>query len=95
VDFGELFEEEVVVGHGVENAWRSEDDAVGRAKDGNENGERDEFAGPGPKHARGGSGGDGVTCGGGCGAERDEIGDVGDEIERDEDERAQKKRARK
>ena len=84
MNFGEFFEKKIVVGHGVKHARRGEDDAVGGAEDGDEDSERDEFAGPWAEYAGSGSGGDGVACSGGRGTECDEVGDIGDEIEGDE-----------
>ena len=46
MNFGEFLEEEVVIGHGVENAGRGEQNAIGGAEGGNQDRERNDFAGP-------------------------------------------------
>jgi len=95
VDFGELFEKEIVVGHGVEDARRGEDDAVGGAEGGDEDRGGDDFAGPGSEHNGNGSGSNGVTGGGSRRAERDKIGADGEDVKGDKDQRPQEKGARK
>jgi hypothetical protein len=77
MDFSEFFEEEIVVGHGVENARRGEQDAIGGAESGNQNGESDDFASPGAEDLTNGGGGDGVAGGHARGAKREKIGDDG------------------
>ena len=94
VDFGERFEKEIVFRHGVENARGGEDDAIGGAERGDEDGECHEFAGPGTYDGGDGGGGDGVTGRGADGTKSDEIGDDGEQIESCENEGAQEKSAR-
>src|SRR5712664_2757244 len=61
VNFGEFLEEKIVVGHGVENAGRGEQDAIGGAEGGNQDSERNDFAGPWAEDLADGAGGDGVA----------------------------------
>src|SRR6516162_4825951 len=81
VDVGELFEKEIIVGHGEEDARRGEHDAVRGAERGDEDGGGNEFAGPRAENAGSGSSGDGVAGGGGTGAESDKVSDYSKEIE--------------
>jgi hypothetical protein len=46
MNLGELLEEEIIVGHGIEDARGREQDAIRGTKGGNQNGERNDFAGP-------------------------------------------------
>src|SRR6266700_5562578 len=94
MNFGKLLEKEIIVGHGVKDAWRGEQDAVGGAKGGNQNGERNEFAGPGAKDLADGSGGDGVTGGHAQGTEGGKVSDDSEEIETGKNQRARKKGTR-
>ena len=91
MNFGEFFEEEIVVGHGVEDAGSGEQNAVSGAEGGNEDGERNDFAGPGAEDLCDGGGGDGVAGGHAGGAEGEEVGDDGEKIEADKNQRAGEK----
>src|SRR3984893_5386260 len=94
MDFGQFLEEEMVARHSVENARGSEDDAVGGAEGGDEDGESDRASGPRSQDGRCGRGGDGFARGGGRGAERIEISDDGDEVETCERKGTEQERAR-
>src|SRR6267142_2283485 len=91
VNFGEFLEEKIVIGHGVENAGRGEQDAIGGAEGGNQDRERNDFAGPRTKDLPDGSGGDSVARGHASGAEGEQVRDDGEKIETDKNQRAGKK----
>src|SRR6266436_6156044 len=69
VNFGEFLEEKIVIGHGVENARRGEQNAIGGAEGGNQDRERNDFLGPWAEDLADGVGGDRVTGGHARGAE--------------------------
>src|SRR5437660_128861 len=85
MNLGEFFEKKIVVGHGVKNAWRGEQNTVRGAKGGNQNGERDNFARPGAKDLADSSGGDGVAGGHAQGTESEKVSDDSEEIETGKD----------
>src|SRR5882724_6633893 len=91
VNFREFLEGKVVIGHGVENAGRGEQDAVGGTEGGNQDGERNDFLGPWAEDLADGVGGDRVTGGHARGAEGEEVGDDGQKIQTDKNQRAGKK----
>src|SRR5216684_3851050 len=94
MNFGEFFEKEIVIGHRVEDPRRGENYTVRRTKGRDENGERDEFPGPRTEDSGDGGGSDGVAGSGDGWAEGKKISQDGDEIESNEDQRSEKKRAR-
>src|SRR5882724_7863047 len=87
VNFGEFLEEKIVIGHGVENARRGEQDAIGGAEGGNQDGEGNDFAGPGAEDLANGGGGDGVTGSHARRAEGEEVRDDGEKIQTHKNER--------
>src|SRR6202048_462960 len=93
MDLSQLFEEEIVVGHGVEDAGGGEDDAVGGAEGGDKDGAGYGASGPRAEDRGCCGGGDGFAVGGSCGAEGVEIGDYRDEIQTRERERAEQEGA--
>jgi len=68
MNLSKLLEEEVIVGHGVENARSRENDAVGRAKGGDEDGERDDDLRVTAEDYGDRCSGDGIAGGGASGA---------------------------
>src|SRR5258708_19576709 len=70
----EIFEQEIVIGHGVKDTRRCKDNAVRGAECGDQDGKRDKFAGPGTEDLANGSGGDG-SAGGGPRAAQTRAGD--------------------
>src|SRR6266404_5116147 len=69
VNLGEFLEKEIVIGHGVENARRGEQNAIGGAEGGNQDRERNDFLGTWAEGLADGVGGDRVTGGHARGAE--------------------------
>src|SRR5450631_15992 len=95
MNFRQFFEEQIVDGHRVEHARRGEDHGVRRAKGGDQNRKRDDFTGPWTQHRGGGGCGDGIALVRGHWTERNQVSDVGHQIETHKNERAEKKRAGK
>src|ERR1700730_93774 len=93
MDSSQLFEEEIVVGHGVEDAGGGEDDAVGGAEGGDKDGAGYGASGPRAEDRGSCGGSDGFAVGGSCGAEGVEVGDDGDEVESGEGQRAEQEGA--
>src|SRR6266849_2680327 len=91
VNFGEFLEEKIVIGHGVEDAGRGEQDAIGGAERRNQDRECNDFAGPGAKDMADGGSGDGVAGGHAGGADGEQVRHDGEKIETDKNQRAGKK----
>src|SRR5262249_12295390 len=81
VNFGKLFEKKIVVGHGIENAGRGEHYAIRRTECGNQDSERDDFAGPRAKHHANSGRRDGIAGGRRDRSQRNEIGAYGRNIQ--------------
>src|SRR6266850_1087095 len=95
VNFGEFLEEKIVIGHGVEDARRGEQNAIGGTEGGNQDGERNDFAGPWAEDLADGGGGDRVTGSHARGAEGEQVRDDGEKIEADKNQRAGEERTGK
>jgi len=81
VNFREFLEEKVVIGHGVENAGRGEQDAVGGAEGGNQDRERNDLAAHGPRTWPTAVAANRVAGGHARGAEGEEVRDDGQKIQ--------------
>src|SRR5271155_1390960 len=92
--FGESLEEEVVVGHGVEDARGSKQDAVSGAEGGNEDGDGDDDFGSSAQDNSDGSGSNGVAGGSTGGTQGDQVGDYCEEVETCKSERSKQESAR-
>ena len=94
MDLGKFLEEEIVVGHGVENASGGKDDAVGGAEGGDEDREGDDDFSSAAEDDADRRGGNRIARGSAGRAERDKVSDYRDDVETRERERAEQESAR-